>query len=173
MRAKIFLLTRAICSEFVPLTTKVSTVGGNSRNLSLNGSRAMSIFSAVLALAAIHSSASAVQLVDAISASRLVLSRIGFPAWKKPEKQFIHYNSVAIDRKRGEYSSLPLWRDRKMRQFLFLFFSVELKSTNCANSILAKLIFAIRIVKHRITHKRFSFGQKRRNLPRNELCTTR
>lgn len=80
MQLKTKDITRAICSGFVPLTTKVSTVGGSSRNLSLNGNRATSIFSAALAFAAIHSSASAVQLVDAISASRLVLYRMGFPA---------------------------------------------------------------------------------------------
>jgi len=53
-------------------------VGGSSRNLSLNGNRATSILSAALAFAAIHSSANAVQLVDAISVSRLF--RMGFPA---------------------------------------------------------------------------------------------
>lgn len=79
-------LTRFNWSGLVPLTTKVSAVGGNSRNLSLNGNRATSIFSAALAFAAIHSSASAVQLVDAISASRFVLYHMGFPIENRKEK---------------------------------------------------------------------------------------
>lgn len=82
MRKSTDRLTRAIISGFVPLMTMVSGVGGNSLILLLDGNKATSIFLEILAFAAIHSSTNAVQFVDAISASRLVLYRTGFPAEK-------------------------------------------------------------------------------------------